>query len=90
MRDSMILTRENIMRRQMGSDVRALAELGMVNRARVDAMETVVTGSRWAFVKFIFWMLVEPEKVSALIQAEHGRQIEALNIAALERKLKGE
>lgn len=79
MRDGVILEGFQRITDAIKQDLSQVTRANAMLRTRVDALEDVLTGSRFALIKLALLQLLNPIWASRAIQARHNDQIERFN-----------
>lgn len=80
MRDGTILEGFNQLSAAISSDQKKLQSGFALMRTRVDALETLMLGTRFGIVKVIFLQMISPALLAKLVQRSHSDEIRRFNI----------
>jgi hypothetical protein len=79
MRDGVILNGMGKLERNVIKDVRALHDLNVLCRTRIDAIERIMFGSRLGLVKVLFLSIFAPSYLQVLINEAHEATLNEYN-----------
>lgn len=81
MRDFTIIAKDRLLERRIAHDLTLLSNQNVLTRTRIDSIEAILMGSRFALLKILILLLINPSVVSARIKEMHDKMITQYNIA---------